>query len=45
MKSLEDRYRPLYERQQFSLFDFSRVEFQRLQADIWLAREKGRPAA
>jgi hypothetical protein len=42
MKSLEDRYRPIYERGQFSTFDFAKVEFYRMQAETWLAREKGR---
>lgn len=43
MKHLEDRYRPLYERKQLSAFDFATVEYHRLQAQIWEARERDRP--
>ncbi len=47
MKDLEARYRRLYETQQFSAFDFAQVEYSRMEAEVWLAREKalGEPDA
>ena len=45
MKALDARYRPLYEQGQMSPFDFTKVEFARLQAEVWLIRAKRRPEA
>jgi hypothetical protein len=42
MKALEARLRPLAERRIISPFDFAKLEYARLEAEIWLAREKGR---
>jgi hypothetical protein len=42
MKALEERLRPLAERRLLSAFDWVKVEFARLEAAVWLAREKGR---
>jgi hypothetical protein len=44
MRQMEAWYRPLYERTQMSAFDFAKVEFTRLQAEVWLSREQSRPA-
>lgn len=40
MKQNEKWYRPLYESTRMSAFDFARVEFNRLQAEVWLSRER-----
>jgi hypothetical protein len=42
VKALEDLYRPLFERGNFSAYDFGMIEALRLQAEIWLSREKER---
>ena len=42
MRSLEDLYRPLYQKGNFSTYDFAQIEAVRLQAEIWLSREKNR---
>ena len=42
MRQLEERYRPMYERKQFSAFDFATLEYRRLQAQVWLTRENAR---
>ncbi len=44
MKLIEQLYRPLYEKGQFSTFDFATVEYNRMQAEVWLSREQGRDA-
>jgi hypothetical protein len=42
MRSLEALYRPLYQKGNFSTYDFAQIEAVRVQADIWLSREKNR---
>jgi len=42
MRLMEAWYRPMYEKTQMSAFDFTRVEFSRNQAEVWLSRERGR---
>ena len=42
MKGLEDIYRPLYDKGNYSTYDFAQIEAVRVQAEIWLAREQGR---
>jgi hypothetical protein len=44
MKLIEQLYRPLYEKGQFSTFDFATVEYNRMQAEVWISREQGRDA-
>ncbi len=41
-KVVEERYLPLYQRGDFSAFNFARIESSRLQAEIWLSRERNR---
>jgi hypothetical protein len=42
MKEWEDLMRPLYNRQVLSPIDFLDVQSYRLEADLWLARERGK---
>ena len=39
---MEMWYRPMYEKTQMSPFDYAKVEYSRMQAEVWLSREKSR---
>ncbi|MBX6315259.1 MAG: hypothetical protein IRY99_20465 [Isosphaeraceae bacterium] len=43
MQEWEDRFRPLYDQGIMSVIEFMEVQDNRLQAQLWLAREKARP--